>query len=56
MHAQTSSCFVSILSHKNSQKKKPNTVLENKRDPGTHPTVAVIVRDFGNNSYFIWEY
>lgn len=27
-------------------------MLENKRNLGTHPTVAVIVRNFGNNSYF----
>lgn len=31
-------------------------MVENKRKPGTHPTVTVIVRNFGNNSYFIWEY
>lgn len=48
----TTSCFIS--SHLTLKKNTP--MVENKRNPGAHPTVTVIVRNFGNNSYFIWEY
>jgi len=55
MHAQTSSsCFQFPSYHIKTHKKNPN--IKTKETLETDPTVAVIVRDFGNNSYFIWEY
>lgn len=52
MHAQTSSsCFQFPSYHIKTHKKNPN--IKTKETLETDPTVAVIVRDFGNNSYFI---